>query len=332
MVIKLISYQQMLESISPFSDFEAAARNVLSFLRQRLDFDLWMVTRTEGNDWITLQVEDHGYNIKEGSVFCWSDSFCSRMVKGRGPCIAPKVSAIPAYIEAPIGRKVSIGAYIGIPIVLSDGSLFGTLCAIDPNSKPDTITEELPTIELLANLLSTILEHELKCRDQKRQIERMETEAMSDGLTELYNRRGWDKLLQAEETRCQRYGHPAGVIYIDLDNLKPINDSQGHAAGDELLYTAAKTIHSALREQDIIARLGGDEFGVLAVECNRYQLKKLANRIKNALQEAKIEASIGYAPRHPSEGLAVACEKADQKMYECKRDRKSDQTPLSCRQ
>ena len=316
----------MLENISPFSDFESAARSVLSFLRQRLDFDLWMVTRTEGNDWIMLQVEDHGYGVEEGAVFCWSDSFCSRMVKGEGPRIAPKVSGIPAYLEAPIGRKVLIGAYIGIPIVLSDGSLFGTLCAIDPDSKPETITEELPTIELLANLLSTILEHELKCNDQERHIERIEMEAMSDELTELYNRRGWEKLLQAEEERCQRYGHPAGVIYIDLDNLKPINDSQGHAAGDELICTATKTIKSAVRGQDIFARVGGDEFAVLAIECNRYELKKLASRIKQSLQDAKIEASIGYAPRHPSEGLAVACEKADQKMYECKRDRKSRQS------
>ncbi|MFW6316428.1 MAG: sensor domain-containing diguanylate cyclase, partial [Cyanobacteriota bacterium] len=53
----------MLQNISPFSDFESAARSVLSFLRQRLDFDLWMVTRAEGNDWIMLQVEDHGYGV-----------------------------------------------------------------------------------------------------------------------------------------------------------------------------------------------------------------------------------------------------------------------------
>jgi len=313
----------MLNQISPFSDFESAARHVLSYLRQRLDFDLWMVTRREGADWILLQVEDHGYGLQEGSVFCWSDSFCSRMVKGEGPCIAPKVSSIPAYLEAPIGQQVPIGAYIGIPIVLSDGSLFGTLCAIDPNAKPDTIQEELPTIELLAKLLSTVLENELKCNEQVRQMERMEAEAMTDTLTKLYNRRGWDKLLSAEEDRCQRYGHPAGIIYIDLDNLKPINDQYGHAAGDELITNAANKIHASIRQQDIAARLGGDEFAVLGVKCNSQQIQKLAWRIETALTVANIEASIGYAYRHPSEGLAVASHKADEQMYEGKRQKRN---------
>ena len=107
----------MLETISPFSDFESAAREVLSFLHRQLGFKLWMFTRIEGEDLIMLQVEDHGYNVTEGSVFCWSDSFCSRMVRGEGPSIAPRVSKIPAYVEAPIGKQVTIGAYVGIPIV-----------------------------------------------------------------------------------------------------------------------------------------------------------------------------------------------------------------------
>jgi len=312
----------MLETISPFSDFESAARAVLSYLHQRLGFSLWMVTRTEGNDWIMLQVEDHGYGVKKGSVFCWSDSFCSRMVKGEGPKIAPEVHSIPAYVESPIGKQVSIGAYIGIPLVLSDGSLFGTLCAIDPNPQSEAIKNELHTIELLAQMLSTILENELKYNEQARNLERIEAEAMSDVLTELYNRRGWEKLLLAEEKRCQRYGHPAGIIYIDLDNLKPINDKKGHAAGDQLIYIAAQEIRSAVRDQDIVARIGGDEFAVLGIECNEQQIQSLGQRIEASLNLANVEASWGCASRHPSKGLIAACEEADAKMYELKHSKK----------
>ena len=82
----------MLENRS-FSDFDAAAHSVLEFLYHRLSFDLWMVTRTEGDDWIVLQALDHGYGVKEGSVFRWADSFCSQMVLGLGPCIAPRSAA-----------------------------------------------------------------------------------------------------------------------------------------------------------------------------------------------------------------------------------------------
>ncbi len=319
----LTNYSGMLDPISPFSDFESAAHSVLSYLHQQFGFQLWMVTRTQGEDWIMLQVEDHGYGVKEGDVFCWSDSFCSRMVKGEGPRLAPCVTTVPAYREAPIGQQVSIGAYVGIPIVLSDGSLFGTLCAIDPDPQSEAIQGEFPTLELLAKLLSTILENELKYNQQARHLERLEVEAMNDVLTQVYNRRGWENLLAAEEKRCQRYGHPAGVICIDLDNLKPINDSQGHAVGDQLIYQAAQTIHSAVREQDIIARIGGDEFMVLGVECDATQIQSLAERVQSSLAEAKISASIGCAARHPSKGLAVAVEEADQKMYERKRTKKS---------
>ena len=112
-------------NLVPFESFEKASRSVLSLLHQRLGFDLWMMTRTDGQDWIVLQVEDHGYKVKEGSVFRWADSFCSQMVLGLGPRVAPCAQEIPTYAAAPIGQQVAIGAYIGVPIQNSDGSLFG---------------------------------------------------------------------------------------------------------------------------------------------------------------------------------------------------------------
>jgi diguanylate cyclase (GGDEF)-like protein len=319
----------MANTITPFSNFDSAAREILSYLHQQLGFSLWMVTRTEGQNFILLKMEDHSYNLQEGAVLGWPDSFCYRMVRGEGPCVAPQVSTVSAYLELPIRQQIPIGAYIGVPMNLSDGSLFGSLCAIDPYPQPEEIQEELPTVELLAKLLSTILENELKCQEQARRLERIEAEAMSDSLTALYNRLGWEKLLFAEESRCQSYGDPAGVIYIDLDNLKPINDTKGHAAGDQLIYDAARTICSAVREQDIVARIGGDEFVVLGVNCNSQQIEGLAKRIETSLAKAGIEASIGYAFRHPSKGLGAACQEADQKMYECKQGKKRNQLVAS---
>lgn len=138
-------------------DFEGAAHAVLSFLHLRMGFGLWMVTRTEGEDWIVLQAEDHGYGVTEGTVFRWADSFCSRMVEGDGPRVAPDSDSVPAYATAAIGRHVKIGAYVGVPLRRGDGSLFGTLCAIDPQIQAESIVEEQQLIELLAGLLSTLL-------------------------------------------------------------------------------------------------------------------------------------------------------------------------------
>lgn len=287
-------------------DFESAGRAVLAFLSRRLGFDLWMVTRKEGDDWIVLQSEDHGYGVAPGTVFRWADSFCSEMVKGNGPRIAPRSADVPAYDAAPIGRQIQIGSYVGLPLVRADGSLFGTLCAIHPSPQPESIVEEQELVELLGAILSTILEAELNAAEETRRCEKLQVEALTDQQTGLYNRRGWDRLLASEEERCVRYGHPAAVMIVDLDELKAVNDSQGHAAGDALIARASATLRNVARASDIVARLGGDEFGVLLAECDRSNAQAFLARVRAALREANVEASIGLAIRNPAVGLVGA--------------------------
>ncbi len=282
-----------------------------------------MVTRTEGNDWIVLQAEDHGYDVKEGDVFNWTDSFCSRMVEGLGPCIAPNSGLVPAYLEAPIGRQVDIEAYVGLPLTKPDGTLFGTLCAIDPKKQSDDLIYELPQLELISRMLGTILSSELRAESEMRRAERAEMEASTDSLTGLYNRRGWDMLLSGEEERCRDYGNQASVLAIDLDGLKIINDKFGHSSGDEVIVKAAHAIKAATRECDVLARVGGDEFAVLAVQCDTEQGRKLVSRLEASLAEAGLQASIGLAHREPSKSLADAWTLADDLMYQCKRGRKT---------
>jgi diguanylate cyclase len=309
--------------LKSFSSFHDAAQAALSYLRERMGFDLWMVTRTEGDDWIVLQSEDHGYGVKGGDLFRWADSFCSRMVMGYGPRFAPSSQDVPAYVTAPIGVQVSIGAYVGVPLTWRDGNLFGTLCAIHPTPVASELEKDLPLVELLARLLSSILEDELAAAEQKRRLERAEVESLIDELTGIYNRRGWNRLMAAEEARHHRYGHPASLISIDLDGLKTINDSQGHQAGDDTLRSAAKAIRSVLRQQDVAARLGGDEFAILAVECDGPNSAALVGRLASALAASSIEASVAYQSCRPNESFSVTWQKADQKMYDHKRVKSS---------
>ncbi len=302
--------------------FSQAARAVISYLHGRLGFNLWMVTRTEQDDWIVLESEDHGYNVTPGKVFSWADSFCSRMVTGEGPRIAPRSKDVPEYAAALIGRQVEIGAYIGVPLTRDDGSLFGTLCAIDPAAKPDAIEAELPLVELLASLLSTVLTWERKAMEKSRQSELLGRIANSDLLTSLLNRRGWEEVLRIEEERCRHYGDPACVLSIDLDGLKATNDQFGHAAGDELIVRAGRALRSAIREPDAVARLGGDEFAILALGCSRSAGEHMLERVRKALSENGVQASCGLAARVPSQGLAQACKDADMAMYREKAFRK----------
>ena len=307
----------------PFSDFESASRAVLHFLRGRIDMDLWMMTRTEGSDWIVLQADDHGYGVQDGAVFQWEQSYCYRMVRGEGPSVAPNASEVPLYVKAGINQKVEIGAYIGVPVCTSDGSLFGTLCAIDPSPRDEAIRNELPIIELAAKLLGTVLSTELDAQESERSRERSEREAATDALTGVVNRRGWNAAIEAEESRARRYGNPASIVIVDLDGLKEVNDTRGHADGDELICRVADALTDAVRSPDVVARLGGDEFGVLAVECGATKLDRLVERLRSSFVTHDVSASIGKAVRDPENGLVHTVSEADRDMYAEKKARRT---------
>jgi hypothetical protein len=89
------------------SDFQTAAAAVLAFMRDRIGFGLWMVTRVDGDDWIVLAAEDHGYGVTAGNLFRWSDSFCSRMVIGSGPRVAPNVYRTGFLGQLPNGNHAA---------------------------------------------------------------------------------------------------------------------------------------------------------------------------------------------------------------------------------
>lgn len=143
-------------------------------------------------------------------------------------------------------------------------------------------------------------------------------ESRTDGLTRLANRRAWDEALLREESRRQRYGHRYGILVIDLDGFKRINDELGHQAGDQLLQTAAARMASVLRETDLLARVGGDEFAVLSCYPTPQGLGGLSERLQRALEEAGIQGSIGAALSRDLATLGQTWAEADGAMYRCK--------------
>lgn len=308
-----------------FQSFEDAGRAILRYLHEHFGFGLWMITRVDGKEWIVLQAEDHAYNIQAGQVFSWAESFCVHMINGNAPQIAPRSSDISIYQNAKINQHLQIQSYIGLPLLKEDGSLFGTLCAIDPEPQPDSLLQHAALFELMSKLISQTLQAELRESEQIRQRERLEVEASTDSLTNLYNRRAWDRLMAAEEERCRRYAHPAAIFYIDLNNLKTVNDHLGHLAGDELIQKLADTLRKTVRHSDIIARLGGDEFTILSVENDEYGAEMLLQRLLSAFHEVQISVAIGYAVRHPECGLEAAAQLADQNMYAHKQKMKAEE-------
>ncbi|WP_457322447.1 diguanylate cyclase domain-containing protein, partial [Stenotrophomonas sp. P5_B8] len=125
-----------------------------------------------------------------------------------------------------------------------------------------------------------------------------------DPLTELSNRRGFEAHLQQAITRVARTGQSASLMFIDLDNFKPINDNHGHLAGDAMLWAVANVLRHGVRDSDIVARLGGDEFAVILAGCSLKRARRIASDLLESvrgltipwdLQRLGVGASIGIA-------------------------------------
>jgi diguanylate cyclase (GGDEF)-like protein len=295
-------------------DFAGASREVLSFLHQRIGMDLWMVTRKDDEDWVVLQTEDHGYGVKPGDVFRWADSYCSRMVCSDGPRMAPCVADVPAYASLDFTRELPVGAYVGVPLVDAQGRLFGTLCGINPEPMPAAIVDEQPMVEVLADMLSGLLSAELSTSALTREAETARSEALTDALTGLANRRGWEVALAAEEERCRRYGATACVVAIELDGMTAPGLSA--ATHDAALVRAAQALRQTVRKPDTLAHLEDARFVVLGVECTTAEAMALLKRLEQGVQGAELSAALGMAMRNRSSGLFDTFERAVDAMVE----------------
>ena len=118
-----------------------------------------------------------------------------------------------------------------------------------------------------------------------KQIEQLATH---DSLTMLPNRRLFDVKLAAEAARSRRYGHPFGLIIMDLDKFKEVNDRYGHPAGDEVLKAVARTIEASMRETDMPARIGGEEFAALLPETEPHDVIAVAEKLRAAVAECRL--------------------------------------------
>jgi len=304
-----------------YPDAGVASAAVLKYLHGAVGFRFWAVTRVIGQTCQIVATGPEQFPATAGEQLPWSLTLCRQVLLGHAPRVALDVRTVPAYRDLALVQQWQIGAYLSSPLSLDGTSLYGTVRAVDPLAQPTAAAGTAELVELVdrqARLLSTVLGVEQRVDQTRRRAERAEAEALTDPLTGLVNRRGWELLLDREEQRCRRYGALASVLIIDLDGLKTVNDTAGHAAGDTMLRTAADVLRDAVRSTDVIARLGGDEFAVLSVETDLPAAHTERARLRDLLATAGVPASVGAATRDPKDGLAAAVRHADSDMYRAK--------------
>jgi diguanylate cyclase len=167
--------------------------------------------------------------------------------------------------------------------------------------------------------------------DLEGELKRLSDEVATDPLTQVANRRGLMAAFEAERARAGR-GAPLAVGLLDIDNFKKLNDSLGHAAGDEALKALAAAVRKQLRPTDRIARFGGEEFVVLLPGIGGDDAQQLLTRLQRALSGSLfmhenrpvfVTFSAGVTAYREGEALDAALERADQALYEAKRTGKN---------
>lgn len=159
----------------------------------------------------------------------------------------------------------------------------------------------------------------------KAEVARLQTElklaqslADRDPLCPVLNKRAFQRELEREISRAERYHRDLSVLFVDLDNFKQLNDTYGHEAGDHVLINVAETLTRMVRKTDIVGRLGGDEFGVILIESGSESAGLRMEEMTAILKEAtsgRITASIGAASWTPGVTAAEIVASADQAMF-----------------
>jgi diguanylate cyclase (GGDEF)-like protein len=165
-------------------------------------------------------------------------------------------------------------------------------------------------------------------RNNDRRQEALERISRADPLTGCLNRRGFEERLHSELDASRRSDRALGLVVLDLDDFKAVNDTRGHAAGDELLRWTAERATALLRPMDSLGRMGGDEFALVIPGADTEQAREVAGRLAQALAE-RVSISTGVAsfPAHGDDSDDLfRC--ADEDLYAVKRCRARAQQSL----
>jgi diguanylate cyclase (GGDEF)-like protein len=254
-------------------------------------------------------------NLPEGG------GYVARAVQGRKPLLIRDVQREPGqHQNDDSSEKRVIPSVIVAPLIHPTGQVLGAL-SLEALKETTFDEDDLRLLVSFAVTATTaIYNAQLHAEVQKL--------AITDALTGLYNRRGFEELGKRELERLRRFSHPLSAIMVDVDFFKRVNDNYGHKIGDQVIRAVAKRLTNSLREVDIIGRFGGDEFTVLLPETDMFTAVGVAERTLVNVRELpivieqlalKVTVSIGVVKATPEMlNLDELLEHADRAMYAAK--------------
>ena len=230
----------------------------------------------------------HGLGVREVP---YPDFFCGHAIHQRELFEVPDALLDTRFANHPlVSDAPSVRSYAGMPLVTPQDFALGTLCVVDfvPRKLQP---KQIETLRILSRQVMSQLELNLQ--------------VMRDPLTGLYNRRQLEETLHREILRARRIGSVVGVMAIDIDHFKRVNDTLGHDAGDAALRGIAKELAFCVRAEDVACRAGGEEFVVILPGTGEEALRQRAEAVRRQIEQAHISTGEGTLHLTVSIGLAA---------------------------
>jgi diguanylate cyclase len=314
------------EATTHGEDLEGLARRLLDLVGRLTGLSSTYLTRIrweQGLQDILYSRNVGSLEIPEGLSVEWSDTLCRRAIEG-GPTLTTDVPG--TYPDSAAAAELGLTTYVTFPVRGPDGEIFGTLCGADDRAvelHPDV----LAVMETVAEMVALQLANEAARRALEQANLTLARLASVDVLTGVANRRALDEELRTALERAMARGVPVAAFAVDIDHFKQVNDSVGHAGGDEVLRRVADRIVDACRGDDVVVRLGGDEFVALLVGTDATGAHAVAERLRADVAEHPVRTPTGGVEVTISVGVAEAATadldallaSADAALYEAER-------------
>ncbi|WP_323774587.1 GAF domain-containing protein [Alcanivorax sp.] len=265
-------------SLASYSSCQELLDAHLAQLQNRFGMALWMITRLRTDELVVLRSRDNYYGLDQGNRLQWEQSYCAKMMELGAPRIAANAQLNPDYSHAPINSDLTIGAYIGLPLVDRDNQLFGTLCALDPEPQNPALEQALPALQHEARLISFLLANALRDAQQQR-ISIFVEHPDRCPQTGLPGPQGWADITNEEQQHCRDFGTESCVLFL-------------HAPEDSDSLMIADSLAALLREQDSVAHLGNNHFGILLADADTSKAEKVIHRVRDALNAKQLLVQI----------------------------------------
>jgi len=331
--------------LARLSDSVVQAKTLEELTRPLLDM-LEKITRLESTYLTTIDFKralqhvlyarnTRKMEIPEGLTVPWGDTLCYRALE-EGRMFTADVQGCWGDSEA--AAALGIQTYVSMPVRLSDGAVYGTLCAASAE-RAQLPPETEKMLQLFAGLIAQQVEREQLLEELQRKNEQLTTMALLDPLTGVPNRRALFEELERLQARARRSDSMVMVAFLDLDGFKQVNDTHGHEVGDALLCAISNQLRAAMRESDFVSRFGGDEFVFVSPGPQRGQdATEAILGLRQRLQRATVccipipdnqtleypGASVGVVCSDPGQRTPdLAIRDADQAMYQAKYERRA---------